>query len=210
MPLIFQKVYKRDDARRNPDVLYVFGDNVRRVGLGGQAAELRHEENAVGVATKYSPNECFGEAPAQIIAQNRIIDEDMKPLFEALKNGRVVVWPSDGIGTGLARLPQVAPSTFDHVEQKLAALIRVAKLFDMGDKKGAADEAAEHFDWFDGITKKATVHGSKTFRLPPAPKRPELDRLVEQSKEAAKNMSKEECEAMIAAQRASWARQAKD
>jgi hypothetical protein len=144
MPLIFQKVYKRDDARRNPEVLYVFGDNVRRVGLGGQAREMRQEPNAVGVATKVSPYECFGDKPEEIIAQNRIIDIDMKPLFDHLKNGGIVVWPTDGIGTGLAGLPVYAPMTFEYIQQKLAALIRVAKLFDKGRIAEAVAEAESH------------------------------------------------------------------
>jgi hypothetical protein len=144
MPLIFQKVYKREDARRNPEVLYVFGDNVRRVGFGGQAQEMRREPNAIGVATKYSPYECFGNAPEETIAQNRIIDIDMKPLFDHLKNGGVVIWPTDGIGTGLAGLPTYAPDTFEYVQQKLAALIRVAKLFDKGRIAEAEAEAESH------------------------------------------------------------------
>ena len=144
MPLLFQKTYVREDARRNPQVLYVFGDNVLRVGRGGQAFALRDEPNAVGVATKYSPNECFGNEPAQVIAQNRIIDEDMKPLFEQLVKGGIVIWPTDGIGTGLAGLPTYAPRTFDHIQKKLAALIRVGKLFDRGDVDAATREAASH------------------------------------------------------------------
>jgi hypothetical protein len=148
MPVLFQKVYKREDARRNPDVLYVFGDNVRRIGRGGQAGEMRDEPNAVGVATKYAPGlaveDHFGEEAAQVIAQKRIIDNDMKPLFEHVKQGGIVVWPTDGIGTGLSALPTYSPSTFAHIEQKLAALIRVAKLFDHGEETRAALAASAH------------------------------------------------------------------
>jgi hypothetical protein len=144
MPVIFQKWIKREDARRNPEVLYVFGDNVRRVGRGGQAAELRGEVNAVGVATKYSPSSCFGNTPAQITAQAKIIDIDMKPLFEHLLKGGIVVWPSDGIGTGLAGLPTYAPESFEYIKGKLAALIRVGKLFDKGKVVSAVQEASTH------------------------------------------------------------------
>lgn len=150
MPVVFQKIVKRADARRNHDpdhapsnVLYVFGDNIARVGYGGQAGELRDEPNAVGVATKYSPSSYFGEEPAQVLAQRRVIDEDMKPLFEHVKLGGVVVWPADGIGTGLASLPDKAPSTFEHIEQKLAALVRVARLFDRGATQARVDREAE-------------------------------------------------------------------
>lgn len=130
MPVLFQKIVKREDLRRNPQVLYVFGDNVQRIGLGGQAGEMRREVNAVGVVTKYSPRDYFGEDPAEVATQNRMIDQDMKPLFEKVSRGGIVVWPADGIGTGLADLPRVAPSTFAYLNQKLAALLKAADLFD--------------------------------------------------------------------------------
>jgi hypothetical protein len=34
---------------------YVFGDNGRRIGFGGQAKEMRGEPNAIGVATEWVP-----------------------------------------------------------------------------------------------------------------------------------------------------------
>lgn len=132
MPVIFQKMVDREDLIRNRElgVLYVFGDNVQRVGFGGQARAMRGEKNAVGVATKYSPKRCFGETPAEVEAQNRIIDDDMKVLFDHVKTGGIVVWPADGIGTGLADLPNASPSTFAYLHQKLAALLKTADLFD--------------------------------------------------------------------------------
>ena len=56
MPLVHQKLILNADLRANPDVLYLFGDNVLRVGFGGQAKEIRGEPNAVGVRTKHRPN----------------------------------------------------------------------------------------------------------------------------------------------------------
>ncbi len=133
MPLLFQKMVNREDLRRNPDVLYVFGDNVMRRGMGGQAGAMRGERNAVGVATKYQPSThpdaYFGDEPEQVEAQTRILDNDMKRLFEKLKAGGIVVWPTDGIGTGLSELPQRAPTTFAYLEDKLAALISTARMF---------------------------------------------------------------------------------
>lgn len=134
MPVLFQKMVDREDLRRNPKVLYVFGDNVQRVGLGGQARAMRGERNAVGVATKYSPQHCFGEDPAEVEAQNKVIDKDMKPLFAKVKAGGVVIWPTDGIGTGLADLPVKSPSTFAYLNEKLAALLKAADMFDREEK----------------------------------------------------------------------------
>lgn len=55
MPLIYQKMIFRKDLKTNPDKLYVFGDNVERQGLRGQAAEMRGEPNAIGFPTKWFP-----------------------------------------------------------------------------------------------------------------------------------------------------------
>lgn len=131
--VIFQKIVKNEDLRRSYasrlPLLYVFGDNVSRKGMSGQAKEMRYEPNAVGVATLYAPGVFYREDPASVDAQKRVIDHDMKPLFEHIKNGGIVVWPADGIGTGYARLPQASPSTFDYLEEKLEALIKVGKVF---------------------------------------------------------------------------------
>jgi hypothetical protein len=101
----YQKFITRQDLKDNPDTLYVFGDNLERVGLGGQAAEMRGEPNAVGIPTKRSPGmeeedffdnsvECFREFLAAIQPELMLLmtwDGD-------------IVWPEDGIGTGLAEL----------------------------------------------------------------------------------------------------------
>lgn len=146
--LIFQKRYEREDARRNPNVLYVFGDNTRRVGMGGQAGALRGEKNSVGVATKYFPgvddDDFFGEGPSEIEAQKRILDNDMKPLFAHLVEGGVVVWPTDGIGTGLSMMPERAPTTFAYLEEKLASLQQVSELFRQKRLNSAKAKAAAH------------------------------------------------------------------
>jgi hypothetical protein len=146
--LIFQARYCREDARRNPEILYVFGDNTRRIGMGGQAGALRGEKNAVGVATKYFPGDAeedyFGDEPAQIEAQKRILDTDMKPLFAQLVAGGVVIWPSDGIGTGLSRMPDFAPTTFEYLESKLAAMQAISDLFRQKRVNSAKAMASAH------------------------------------------------------------------
>jgi hypothetical protein len=58
-------IYRRD-LRANPESLYLFGDNTKRVGIGGQAREMRGEPNAVGIATKNAP----GSYPATVQVQS--------------------------------------------------------------------------------------------------------------------------------------------
>jgi hypothetical protein len=134
MPVIFQKFIDREDVRRNRKTLYVFGDNVQRSGYGGQAAAMRGEPNSVGVRTKYAPSmnpvAYYGEEPAQIESQKRMIDEDFKRLFEHVKTGGIVVWPANGIGTERAELPIRAPTTLAYIEEKLSALLTTGRMFE--------------------------------------------------------------------------------
>jgi hypothetical protein len=122
MPLLFQKRVSRDDLRANPDVLYVFGDNTHRVGMGGQAGEMRGEPNAIGVCTKLRPtnegNAFFSDKDFD--AYKKLFDDDVGPIFLHLLKGGIVVWPLDGIGTGLADLPRRAPKCYEHVLKTLA------------------------------------------------------------------------------------------
>lgn len=126
MPLIKQKWIYRADLRRNPEWRYVFGDNVQRAGFGGQAKEMRGEPNAIGVATKWKPTmdlSAFFDDGENCRFE---VLRDLRKIEAALKEGRVVVVPEDGIGTGLSRLPQRAP--------KLNAMIQ-----------GYFDNAAQRF-----------------------------------------------------------------
>ena len=125
MPVIRQKFIYRSDLRENPRVLYVFGDNAARIGLGGQAKEMRGEPNALGVATKWrsgmNTHDFFYDDQFEERTKG-IIDNDFKPIVKALEQGRIVIIPSDGLGTGFSQLPQRAPATYAYIEQHIAEL----------------------------------------------------------------------------------------
>lgn len=122
--IIFQHRIYRIDLRANPDVLYVFGDNVDRVGLGGQAGEMRGEPNAVGVATKWSPSmretSFFDDSDYEHIS--KIIDADFEPLFKAALNGKTIILPADGLGTGLSEMPTRCPKLYQLVRNNIGIL----------------------------------------------------------------------------------------
>ncbi len=116
--IIYQSRIYRADLRANPDVLYVFGDNAIRKGLGGQAGEMRGEPNSRGVATKWYPSTdpfAFFQ-DFQYDKAIKIIDEDMFDILLALRFHRTVVYPLDGIGTGLSELPTRAPKIFEYIK----------------------------------------------------------------------------------------------
>lgn len=122
--IIFQHRIYRIDLRSNPDVLYVFGDNVDRIGLGGQAKDMRGEPNAVGIATKWRPymtdSSFFNDNDYEKIA--RIINNDFDPLFRAIDKGKTIVIPSDGIGTGLSEMPMRCPKLYNLIRENIKLL----------------------------------------------------------------------------------------
>lgn len=105
MPVSYRKWITRDMLRAEPGTLFVFGDNADRVGLGGQAAAMRGEPNAIGIATLYAPGVFYDASPEAL----RVVVSDLSRISNALSNDRHVVAPADGLGTGLARLRERRP-----------------------------------------------------------------------------------------------------
>lgn len=108
--------------RANPKFMFVFGDNLRRVGKGGQAI-IRDEPNAVGLATKNAPS----RAPHAFFSDNNtdeiaISDEILRIL--RLATYRMVVIPFTDrveLGTGLSELPTRAPLLYEILKNTFTA-----------------------------------------------------------------------------------------
>lgn len=128
MPLLFSSFTNRGLVQAHPDWLFIFGDNLGQYGLGGQAKELRGEPNSIGLPTKRNPamreEDFFTDLDFQLVKINT------KPKFNiinyAVRCGKYVVWPLDGIGTGLAQLPQRAPAIAQFYHFKLEALKKMS------------------------------------------------------------------------------------
>ena len=120
----------------NPETLFVFGDNMMRKGLGGQAAAMRGEPNAVGIPTKELPsmanNAFFSDADFDRWKEASL--PDWRRLFHQARQGGKIVCPKDGIGTGRAKLEEKAPSIAGAIKRNLAALqgLAVAQRTDLG------------------------------------------------------------------------------
>lgn len=127
MPFIYQHRIYRKDLQANPQVLYVFGDNQARCGLGGQAAEMRGEPNAIGVATLDANIQPYSDRDFD--SNVRVLNADFQPIFAALRANKLVVFPLDGIGTGIADMPRRAPKTFAHLKNLVAHAERTRPAF---------------------------------------------------------------------------------
>lgn len=104
------------------EALFVFGDNEYRLGAGGQAV-VRNEPNAVGIRTKRHPtlrHESFWNGDSPRFYQ--MIDEDLQNLKVRCQKYRIVFIPEDGLGTGLAELPQRSPRVYAYLTERLQDL----------------------------------------------------------------------------------------
>lgn len=112
-------------VRANRNKLFLFGDNLERRGLGGQAAAMRGEPNAIGIPTKKSPSykddAFFSDDEFE---QNKAaIDAAFAKVASAITEAnRTIVIPTDGLGTGRAQLRRRAPRTFAYLQKRLAEL----------------------------------------------------------------------------------------
>ena len=128
MPIKYQKFITRQDLKNNPNDIYLFGDNLMKVGLGGQAREMRGEPNAIGIPTKFAPGNApedfFSDLDFQMI--QRKYDVLFANLGELLRGGKTIVIPEAGLGTGLADLPNKAPMIYAELCDLLAELAATA------------------------------------------------------------------------------------
>ena len=126
MPIIFSKFIRRRDLRENQSHLFVFGDNLLRRGMGGQARECRGEPNAVGIPTKRRPsNNADAFLTDADLTTWRIASESAFVRVETWLNiGKIVVFPEAGLGTGLAQLDQSAPIIWAELQAWLDKLKR--------------------------------------------------------------------------------------
>jgi hypothetical protein len=110
----------RNDLRSNQDKIFLFGDNLERKGYGGQAREMRGEENAIGVPTKKAPNNNPTSffTDKEFVANKIAIDQ----AFDKIPPEKTLVIPQAGLGTGLAHLAEKAPKTYAYLNEKLAAI----------------------------------------------------------------------------------------
>ena len=110
----------RADVRAEKDKIFLFGDNLTGRGFGGQAKEMRGEQNAVGIPTKKAPsnnpNSFFTDK--EFSPNKQAIDEAVGKI----PPDKIIVIPKAGLGTGLAQLEEKAPETFAYLNEKLAEI----------------------------------------------------------------------------------------
>lgn len=119
MPVIIQKEwYTKEQIQKDRSILFLFGDNAIREGTGGQAKVCRNEPNCIGVITKAKPDyqESSYLNDEYLMVNILNITRDFGIIINHLKKGGTVIFPADGIGTGIAELEKRAPQTWEYLK----------------------------------------------------------------------------------------------
>lgn len=120
--------YSLELVQENPDLLFVFGDNLEQKGTGGQAC-IRYAENSYGIPTKVEPTmdeqraffrDEFMELNALVFAS--CIEE----LRDHLQRGKTIVFPSTGLGNGYAQLYKRAPKSWELLNKMLFSAFNIS------------------------------------------------------------------------------------
>lgn len=112
-------------VRKHRECIFLFGDNLLHKGLGGQAASMRGEPNAIGIPTKKKP-----DMTEDSFFTDDEFEENKKEIdkaFSRIPKDATVIIPMAGLGTGRAQLKERAPQTYTYICDKIHEL--------RGDKK---------------------------------------------------------------------------
>jgi hypothetical protein len=100
-----------ESVMQNPDALYVFGDNTIRKGEAGQAV-IRNCPNSLGVCTKRVPSMSEDSFFTDTEEDWKTIKDDLENLKKLSKDFKYIIFPGDGIGTGLSKMPEKCPKNY--------------------------------------------------------------------------------------------------
>ena len=106
-------------CRDNPDILFVFGDNLLNRGKRGQAI-IRDEPNAWGIPTKRVPSMSSGSFFTGTRDEWQAVDFALDLLDIRAKNYKKVHIPKAGLGTGLAKLNENCPDIFNYIKERVS------------------------------------------------------------------------------------------
>lgn len=114
LKILFEKKFSIALCDKNPEKIYVFGDNLIGKGKGGQAV-IRDCPNAFGIPTKRLPSDSedafFSDKEEEItITRNKL-----RELYKLALKGKEIVFPVDGLGTGLAQMPIKSPKAYEEL-----------------------------------------------------------------------------------------------
>lgn len=114
------KWWTKEDVRENPNFLFIFGDNDIERGEKGQAI-IRTCKNAFGIPTQKYPSSRDSSfySDEEFEENKRKIKKAINKIIDASSNFDALIFPKDGLGTGLAQLEKRAPKTFRYLNKAI-------------------------------------------------------------------------------------------
>ena len=120
MSILLQNRFSIEDCSNHLDRVFIFGDNLIQKGKGGQAI-IRDCHNAYGIPTKRLPsmdsdsffNDEFDEYEAVKSAIEKLA------VMKYSRKEVTFVFPTDGLGTGLAQMKTKSPKLFKYMNEQL-------------------------------------------------------------------------------------------
>lgn len=110
MNILYTNELSIQKCRANPEHIHVFGDNLAGYGTAGQAC-IRNEPNAFGIPTKRYPSMKAGSFFTDKSCEREHVLKALRELYTIGKN-RTIVFPVNGIGTGMVNMPGSSPKLF--------------------------------------------------------------------------------------------------
>jgi len=111
-----------ESVNSHPNVLFLFSDNDRDKNTnleGGNQAVIRGQNNAFGIRTGYSGGLDGGFRDDKLSINKKMINNDLSALKRISKKYKKIKYSSQGFGTGIFNLPEVAPLTYKYLYDKL-------------------------------------------------------------------------------------------
>jgi len=125
-----------EQCRLNYKSLFIFGCNLEKSGMGGQAI-IREQPNAIGISTKKKPSmqEDAFFTDAEYEQNCKIIDEDIQRVKDYAKEKGFISYcfPANGLGTGLSQMPLKCPLTFLYLCEQLIKHFSFNNLYKLKD-----------------------------------------------------------------------------
>lgn len=122
----FKGWWSKKDCNKNPKALFVFGDNDIEKGIGGQAV-IRNCTNTIGIPTKKYPSllQHSFYTDAEFSKQVEKIVDAIEDLIIVSNRYDHIYFPEDGLGTGLAKLDQYSPKTFNFLNSLIEQIFGI-------------------------------------------------------------------------------------
>ena len=117
MNVIYADELTIQKCRANPEHIHAVGDNLDGYGTAGQAC-IRKEPNAFGIPTKRYPSMEAGSFFTDKECERQHILKALRELYVLGKN-RTIVFPTNGIGTGMANMSRSSPKLFAEMNEIL-------------------------------------------------------------------------------------------